>query len=56
MDEPNNNKIFVNDFLVKNGFAMATSYPPDIKYKNIFYQSEQNAQKNRLGLWGKCKN
>lgn len=55
-DIGNNSKIFVNDFLVKNGFALAKSYSPDIKFKNMFFQSEQNAQKNSLGLWGKCKN
>lgn len=45
-------EIFVNQELVKTGFAEARSYPPDIKYQEILRQAEEEARKNNLGLWG----
>lgn len=45
------NNIFVNDYLVRNGFAYASSYPPDIKYQEQFLQAEQEARENQRGLW-----
>ncbi len=46
--------VFVNDYLVREGFAHASSYPPDIKYQEQFSQAEQEAQEFNRGLWGKC--
>lgn len=46
--------VFVNDELVKEGFAKATAYPPDIKYKAEFSESEKTAMTSKIGLWGKC--
>jgi micrococcal nuclease len=43
--------IFVNDYLVKQGFANASSYPPDVKYQDQFRESEQDARENKRGLW-----
>lgn len=42
---------FVNDYLVKNGYAHSSSYPPDIKYQEQFKKSEEEAKNNKLGLW-----
>lgn len=47
--------IFVNDYLVRQGFASASSYPPDIKYQDQFRQAEKEARENAIGLWGSCK-
>ena len=44
--------LFVNEYLVKQGYAQARSYLPDIKYQDIFRQAEQYARKKHLGLWG----
>lgn len=44
--------IFVNEYLVKNGFAYASSYPPDISNQDIFVRAQEEAQKNHRGLWG----
>lgn len=41
----------VNDYLVKNGFAHSSSYPPDIKYQAQFNVSEKEARDNNRGLW-----
>lgn len=46
--------IFVNDYLVAEGFARASSYPPDIKHQEQFRKSEAAARENNLGLWGSC--
>ncbi len=44
--------IFVNDALVKEGYAFAASFPPDIKHQDTFRESESYARENNLGLWG----
>lgn len=45
---------FVNEYLVKEGFAKAASYPPDIKYQDKFKTAETSARENQRGLWGSC--
>lgn len=46
--------IFVNDKLVREGYAKVATYPPDVKYQQVFLESERFARENNLGLWGKC--
>jgi len=48
--------IFVNDYLVRQGYAKASSYPPDIKYQDQFREAEQEARDAGRGLWaeGAC--
>ncbi|OGK16117.1 hypothetical protein A2690_01615 [Candidatus Roizmanbacteria bacterium RIFCSPHIGHO2_01_FULL_39_12b] len=48
-------EIFVNDYLVKYGFAQAATYPPDVKYHKIFLASQKEAKSKELGLWKNCK-
>jgi len=43
--------VFVNDYLVREGFANASSYPPDVKYQDQFTEAEQKARENERGLW-----
>ncbi|MEA3273131.1 MAG: thermonuclease family protein [Patescibacteria group bacterium] len=45
--------IFVNDYLIRNGYASAVSFPPDIKYQEQFRVAEQEAKKEARGFWGK---
>ena len=47
--------LFVNDYLVRQGFAKASAYPPDVKYDSRFSQAEKEARENLRGLWGECK-
>lgn len=50
-------KIFVNDYLVREGYAHASSYPPDVKYQDQFLQAEREAREAKRGLWGNvCSN
>lgn len=43
--------MFVNDYLVRQGYAIASSYPPDIAYQEQFIEAQQEAQQNNRGLW-----
>lgn len=46
--------LFVNDYLVRNGFAKASTYPPDVKFANQFLEAQREAQEALRGLWQKC--
>ena len=43
---------FYNELIVKEGYAFAGTYPPDVKYNEILHEAETYARKNNLGLWG----
>src|SRR3990167_4708201 len=47
--------VFINDYLVRQGYANASSYPPDIKYQDVFTEAEKEARDNNRGLWSSCK-
>ncbi|MCL4367200.1 thermonuclease family protein [Patescibacteria group bacterium] len=53
---PNNNQedLFINDYLVRSGYAWAATYPPDVQFAPQFLEAEQYARVNSLGLWSKC--
>lgn len=42
---------FVNDYLVRNGFAHSSTYPPDVKFQDQFKKAEEEARNNKRGLW-----
>ena len=46
--------LFVNDYLTREGYAHASSYPPDIKYQNQLQEAETEARQNNRGLWSAC--
>ncbi len=46
--------IFINRYLVEEGFANASAYPPDIKYQEDLESSEEEARINNKGLWATC--
>ncbi|MBI2022099.1 thermonuclease family protein [Candidatus Daviesbacteria bacterium] len=47
--------LFINDYLVRQGFAYASTYPPDVKYQEKFAEAEKEARDNNRGLWSKCQ-
>lgn len=49
-------EVFVNLKLVQEGYAYAATFPPDVKYAEVFHQAQQEAMKNNKGLWNKCQN
>lgn len=48
---------FVNDYLVRFGFASAATFPPDVKFSQEFLAAEREARNNQRGLWaeGVCE-
>jgi len=47
--------VFVNDYLVRQGYAYAYTYPPDIKYSEQFVEAQREAKENSRGLWASCQ-
>lgn len=43
--------LFINEELVKQGYAFSTGYPPDIAKQNQLNEAEKFARENKLGLW-----
>jgi micrococcal nuclease len=41
----------VNLALVENGYARVLTYPPDVKYADLFVAAARTAQQDNLGLW-----
>ncbi len=54
LKEENGNLLFINDYLVRQGFAKASTYPPDVKFAAEFVEAEREARENQRGLWSKC--
>lgn len=48
------NEIMVNEVLVREGFAFASTFPPDVKYQTRFQEAEKEARANNRGLWASC--
>ena len=44
---------FVNADLIKNGYAMVMTFPPNVKYVDEFVKLQKEARNNKRGLWGK---
>ncbi|MCJ7510647.1 MAG: thermonuclease family protein [Dehalococcoidia bacterium] len=44
----------VNAILVREGYALASTYPPDVKYQEIFLDLEREAREAGRGLWTGC--
>ena len=43
---------FVNAWLVENGYARVSTYPPNVKYQERFIELERKARETKMGLWG----
>src|SRR3989344_1730333 len=42
--------LFINDYLVRQGYAYAATFPPDVKYQSVFKQAQTEAEQNNRGL------
>jgi len=47
---------FVNAELVKQGYAMVMTVPPNVKYVDKFVKLQRRARNKNLGLWNKEHN
>lgn len=54
LKQDDGNLIFVNDYLIRNGFAKASTYPPDVKFAVQFVEAEKEARNSARGLWKMC--
>lgn len=43
--------LFINAELVRLGYAQVSTYPPDVKYQDLFLQLQQEAREAGRGLW-----
>ncbi len=48
--------LFINKYLVTEGYANAATFPPDVKYADVFVAEQKNASTNKKGLWNSCYN
>lgn len=44
----------VNAILVGEGYAVATTYPPDVRYQQLFLDLQRQARQEGQGLWSAC--
>lgn len=44
--------VFVNAWLVANGYAQVMTIPPNVKYADLFVKLEREARDAAKGLWG----
>jgi micrococcal nuclease len=49
-------RLFVNDYLIREGYGTTLSYPPDVKFSEQFVQAQRVAKESKKGLWGMCNN
>ena len=47
--------VFVNAELVRQGYATATTFPPDVRENARFRALEREAREGRKGLWSACR-
>jgi micrococcal nuclease len=46
--------LFVNLEMVRDGFAVTATYPPNVAHVEDFLAAEREARSNNRGLWGAC--
>ncbi len=42
----------LNELLLREGYAMVYTIPPNVKYQERFLQAQREAKEKRRGLWG----
>lgn len=47
--------LFINEFLVREGYALQSTFPPDVRFTELFKQAAEDARTYRRGLWNSCK-
>jgi len=43
---------FVNETLVRRGYAQSSTYPPDVAHQDLFLRAQREAREAERGLWG----
>jgi len=53
-DNPKDDDLFVNEKLLRLGFARTLAIPPDNRYRDLFASAQTEAKKKERGLWSAC--
>ncbi|MBL1434023.1 thermonuclease family protein [Candidatus Wolfebacteria bacterium] len=53
-DSPEEADVFVQEVLVRGGYALNTSVAPDNRYRDLFSSAKEDARLNERGMWGAC--
>lgn len=53
-EKPEEKEVFVNELLVRQGYAYAVTFPPDIAFQSLFQEAQKDAKLNNRGLWSAC--
>lgn len=48
-------RLLVNDALVRQGYARAVASPPDNRYRDLFISAQEEAIRESRGLWEACE-
>lgn len=51
----NGEVLFVNDYLIRAGFAKSLTYPPDVRFTEKLMEAEKEAREENRGLWSRCR-
>lgn len=54
-DTQEEKEIFVNLEIVREGYAYAATFPPDVAHQREFLAAQKYARENNLGLWKECR-
>ena len=54
--EINGKELFVNSWLVLNGFARTFRFPPNTKYADLFTANQNQAHDLKRGIWSEEEN
>ncbi|KKQ79119.1 MAG: Micrococcal nuclease-like protein nuclease [Candidatus Daviesbacteria bacterium GW2011_GWF2_38_6] len=46
--------LFVNDYLIREGYGQVLTIPPDVKFTDQFLEAQKQARMEKKGLWEKC--
>ncbi len=48
------NYLFIDDYLIREGYGKVLTIPPDVKYADQFLEAQIQARESKKGLWGSC--
>ncbi len=48
-------ELFVNDTIIREGYAHVMTIPPNVRYAEVFRESQQFARVQNKGLWSACE-
>jgi len=54
-DDPQDDDLFVNEKLLRLGFARTLAISPDNRYRDLFASAQEEAREKGRGMWGACE-